>query len=182
MAAELVNAGVTVLATGGAEFPVFAAKTAAAKAEIPVVFVMGGDPVALGIVPSLARPAGTTTGISMLTSALENKRFGLLHEIVPAAKTVAALIDASRALAPTQIAELQDAALHAGVRLIVVNSNAGIDVEFSFRGCGWPRCRRHPNRRQSTILPPGGSRSSLSRRKAGFQRSMNGGILPTRAA
>jgi len=150
MAVELVNAGVTVIATGGAELPVFAAKAAAAKAEIPVVFVMGGDPVALGIVQSMARPAGATTGISMLTSVLENKRFGLLHEIVPAATAIAALIDPSRALAPTQTAELQDAALHAGVHLIVLNSHAGVDVESAFatavsQGAGAVQLAASPN-------------------------------------
>jgi len=91
LATELVRRQVTVIATGGAEFPPLAAS--AATKTIPIVFVLGLDPVKLGLVSSFARPVGNITGIHMFTSALENKRFGLLHEIVPNAKAVAALID-----------------------------------------------------------------------------------------
>jgi ABC-type uncharacterized transport system substrate-binding protein len=109
MAADLVGRGVRLIATGGAEYPALAAKAATANTGIPVVFVMGGDPVQLGIVPSLARPAGNVTGINMFTSALESKRFGLLHEIVPTAKSIAALVNPNRAVYRLQVAELQDA-------------------------------------------------------------------------
>lgn len=121
MATELVGRGVRLIATGGAEFPALAAKAAGGRANIPVVFVLGGDPVKLGLVSSLARPAGHVTGIAMLTSTLESKRFGLLHEIVPAAKTIAALVDSSRAVAQVQLTELNEAARMAKVRLVVLN-------------------------------------------------------------
>ena len=131
LAAELVRRQVTVIATGGAEFPPLAAE--AATKEIPIVFVLGFDPVKLGLVSSLARPAGNITGIQMLTTALENKRFGLLHEIVPNVSAVAALIDPSRVLvAQAQVAEVAEAANAAGVRLIVVNATTEADFAPAF--------------------------------------------------
>jgi putative ABC transport system substrate-binding protein len=130
LAAELVRRQVTVIATGGAEFPPLAAK--AATETIPIVFVMGVDPVKLGLVSSLARPAGNITGIQMFTTALENKRFGLLHEVVPNVSVVAALIDPSRAVAQAQVAELAEAANAAGVRLIVVNATTEADFVPAF--------------------------------------------------
>jgi putative ABC transport system substrate-binding protein len=126
LAAELVRRQVIVIATGGAEFPPLAAK--AATETIPIVFVMGGDPVKLGLVSNLARPTSNVTGIWMFTSALENKRFGLLHELAPKVNAIAALIDPSRAVAQAQIAELTEAARDADVRLIVVNATAEADL------------------------------------------------------
>ncbi len=131
LAAELVRRQVTVIATGGAEFPPLAAE--AATKTIPIVFVMGVDPVKLGLVSSLARPAGNITGIQMFTTALENKRFGLLHEAVPNVSAVAALIDPSRAVvAQAQVAELAEAANAAGVRLIVLNATTEADFVPAF--------------------------------------------------
>jgi putative tryptophan/tyrosine transport system substrate-binding protein len=133
MAAELAGwREVQLIATGGAEYPALAAKAAAAKAGIPVVFVFGGDPVKLGLVPSLARPAGHVTGIAMFTSYLESKRFGLLHEIIPAAKTVAALVDPTRAVVQNQLSELNDAASRAKVRLVVINASKESEFEAAF--------------------------------------------------
>ena len=131
LAAELVRRQVTVIATGGAEFPALAAK--AATKTIPIVSVMGADPIKLELVSSLARPTDNITGISMFTSALENKRFGLLHELVPKVNAIAALIDPSRAVvAQAQVAELKDAARDAVVRLIVVNATMEADFAPAF--------------------------------------------------
>ena len=131
LAAELVRRQVTVIAAGGAEFPPLAAE--AATKTIPIVFVMGVDPVKLGLVSSLARPAGNITGMQMFTTALENKRFGLLHEAVPNVSAVAALIDPSRAaVAQAQVAELAEAANAAGARLIVVNATTETDFVPAF--------------------------------------------------
>jgi ABC-type uncharacterized transport system substrate-binding protein len=64
-----------------------------ATATTPIIFGMGGDPVSLGLVGSLNHPGGNTTGVYFFTQGLEGKRFGLLHELVPAAKTIAVLIN-----------------------------------------------------------------------------------------
>jgi putative tryptophan/tyrosine transport system substrate-binding protein len=149
LAAELVRRQVTVIATGGAEFPTLAAK--AATKTIPIVFVTGTDPVKLEFVSSLARPAGNITGIQMFTTALENKRFGLLHEVVPNVSAVAALIDPSRAVvAQAQVAELVEAANAAGVRLIVVNATTEADFVPAFAkaiedGAGAMQACANPN-------------------------------------
>jgi putative ABC transport system substrate-binding protein len=130
LAAELVRRGVAAIATGGGEFPLLAAK--GATKTIPVVFVIGFDPVGLGIVPSLARPAGNVTGITMLTSALEGKRFGLLHEMIPKAQTIAAMIDPNRPVTQAQIEEVRAAAAQAGVKLVIVQASKEADFEPAF--------------------------------------------------
>ena len=130
LAADLVRRGVAVLATGGAERPALAAK--AATGTIPVVFVMGGDPIKLGIVPSMARPAGNVTGVTMLTTSLENKRFGLLREMIPKAQTIAAMIDPTRAVSQAQIEEVRAAAAQAGVKLVIVHASRESDFDAAF--------------------------------------------------
>jgi putative ABC transport system substrate-binding protein len=130
LAADLVRRGVALIATGGAERPALAAK--AATGSIPVVFVMGGDPVRLGIVPSMARPAGNITGITMLTLSLESKRFGLLHEMIPKARTIAAMIDPSRAVSQAQTEEVRAAAAQAGVKLVIVHATRESDFDSAF--------------------------------------------------
>jgi putative tryptophan/tyrosine transport system substrate-binding protein len=130
MAAELVRRGVTVIATGGGEFPALAAK--AATKTIPVVFVIGNDPVNLGLVPSLARPAGNVTGISMLTALLESKRFGLLREMIPGANTIAAMVDSSRNVTQTQVEEVRAAAAQLGVKLAIVEASKESDIAPAF--------------------------------------------------
>jgi putative ABC transport system substrate-binding protein len=129
-AADLVQRGVTVIATGGAERPIFAAKTA--TSTIPVVFVLGSDPVKLGIVTNIARPAGNVTGIHMLTPELESKRFGLLREMIPKASTIAAMIDTNRAASRGQIAEVRAAAAQAGIKVVIVPASKEADFAPAF--------------------------------------------------
>lgn len=130
LAADLVRRGVTVIATGGAEFPALAAK--GATRTIPVVFMVGDDPVTLGIVSSLARPAGNVTGISVLTATLESKRLGILHELIPHAKAIAALIDPNRPVAQRQIDELRSASAQTGAKLVILNATTEADLAPAF--------------------------------------------------
>jgi putative ABC transport system substrate-binding protein len=87
IAADLVGRRVALIVTSGGEPAAFAAK--AATATIPIVMVMGGDPVKEGLVVSLNRPGANVTGATVYAYNMESKRLGLLHEAVPAAKTIA---------------------------------------------------------------------------------------------
>ncbi len=85
-AASLVNAGVHVIVTGDGEYAARAAK--AATRAIPIVFVGVGDPVATGLVPSMARPGGNLTGVSSLGTDLAPKRIEILKTLYPGLRRV----------------------------------------------------------------------------------------------
>jgi len=92
MASDLVRQRVSVIATPVSTQATLAAKTAAAGAT-PIVFAVGGDPVALGLVASLNRPGGNITGISILNVELMPKRLGLLREMAPSTTHFNALVN-----------------------------------------------------------------------------------------
>ena len=91
LAADLVRRGVSVIAALGGTPTALAAK--AATQSIPVVFYVGVDPVERGIVAGLSRPGGNLTGVSSLAIELVPKRVEVLHELIPAATSVALLVD-----------------------------------------------------------------------------------------
>src|SRR5262245_27961608 len=107
LAADLVQRQVAVIFTGA--LAQFAAK--AATATIPIVFVMGGDPVRTGLVASLNRPGGNLTGITLLTVDLLAKRFGLLHDVVPQADVIGVLLYSDARDPSFQLEEVQTAGL-----------------------------------------------------------------------
>jgi putative ABC transport system substrate-binding protein len=129
LAAELVNRKVAVIAS--AFFPAtLAAK--AATSTIPIVFITGVDPVAAGLVASLARPGGNLTGLSNFNTRLIAKRFELLHEIVPRANTIAVLVNPKSPATQTIEAEARAAAQLLGLRVdvLVASTEDGIDAAF----------------------------------------------------
>jgi putative ABC transport system substrate-binding protein len=91
LAAELARRPVNVIATGSASLAVLAAKTA--TRTIPIVFLMGGDPVKLGLVASLNRPGGNLTGITTLNTEITPKRIEVLRELVPMTTIMAVLVN-----------------------------------------------------------------------------------------
>ena len=93
LAAELVGERVSVIVTLGGGSSALVAK--AATTSIPIVFIVGGDPVAIGLVPNMNRPGGNITGVTSLLPGLAQKRVGLLHELLPGATTIAVLVNPS---------------------------------------------------------------------------------------
>ena len=132
LAADFVRRKVAVIVTtsGGATL---AAK--AATPTIPIVFIMGGDPVEQGVVASLNRPGGNLTGISVLGAEVAAKRLELLHELVPKAESVAALLSASPTDSDYARAEtrgFQSAALALGLRLQLITAVTESDIAGAF--------------------------------------------------
>jgi ABC-type uncharacterized transport system substrate-binding protein len=129
LVSDLVRRPVTVLAvtsSTGAR----AAKQA--TSTIPIVFSIGEDPVATGIVDSLNRPGGNITGVYQFTAGLEAKRLGLLHEMVPKVTTMAVLVNPNFPASETQLRDVQEAAPRLGVQLIVVRANVESDFDAAF--------------------------------------------------
>jgi putative ABC transport system substrate-binding protein len=130
LADELVRSGVTVIAAMGTPATGLAAKSA--TTTIPIVFVTGGDPVQLGLVPNLNRPSGNITGVYMLTAALEPKRLELLHEVVPKAATIGVLIDPNSLDTQIQLDELPAAARSIGQRIVFLKAGNSRDIDAAF--------------------------------------------------
>jgi putative ABC transport system substrate-binding protein len=130
MMAELVQRQVTVIAATSTPAAV-AAK--AMVTTIPVVFETGGDPVRLGLVPSLSRPGGNITGVSQTNVEMVAKRLELLHQMIPAVGTFALLVNpANPSLAEPTVTEVQAAARGLGLELHVVNASTEADFDLAF--------------------------------------------------
>jgi putative ABC transport system substrate-binding protein len=138
MAAELVQQRVAVIvAAGAATVPV----AKAATATIPIIFVTGVDPVAMGLVSSLNRPGGNLTGITSLGTELGAKKLELLREVVPTATSIAALINPSVPDAEVQTRDLQAAARTLGLQLHVLHASTERDFDAAFAVMAQSRSR-----------------------------------------
>jgi putative tryptophan/tyrosine transport system substrate-binding protein len=129
-AADLVRRGVDVIAAPGSPPGTVAAK--AATTTIPIVFFLGGDPVASGFVASLNRPGGNLTGVTTLGADLGPKRLELLHEVVPMATLFAALINPTGSNPDVFIKNAQAGARTLGVGLEVVQASTDSDLDSVF--------------------------------------------------
>jgi ABC-type uncharacterized transport system substrate-binding protein len=130
LATELVHRQVAVIVTTVAS-ATFAAK--AATTTIPIVFLVGDDPVRLGLVASLARPSGNLTGINVFTAELTAKRLELLRELVPRAARVAVLVNpADGPLTESTLRDGQAAARAMGLQIQVLNANTTREIDAAF--------------------------------------------------
>ena len=130
LAAELVRRQVAVIATTSTP-AAFAAK--AATTTIPIVFEIGFDPVALGLVASLNRPGSNLTGVTNLSVEVALKQLELLNELVPTATTMALLVNpTNRALAEVVSRDAQLAASKLGLQLHVLHASTERDIDTVF--------------------------------------------------
>jgi putative ABC transport system substrate-binding protein len=131
LANDLAGRQVTVLYTAGGSISAFEAHKA--SNTIPLVYVMGSDPVKVGLAASFNHPGGNATGVTLITNGLEAKRIELLHQLVPSATLMAALVNPDNLNAPDVIAELQSAgkALGVTIHLLQAANDAQLDASFA---------------------------------------------------
>jgi putative ABC transport system substrate-binding protein len=129
LAADLVRRRAAVIIANSST-AALAAK--AATTTIPIVFAMGGDPVALRLVASLNRPGGNVTGSVNLTAELVAKQLQLLRELIPSAAVFGVLADPAMVVTQSTIADLQAAAGTLGRALVVVYARTDSDLETAF--------------------------------------------------
>jgi putative ABC transport system substrate-binding protein len=129
-ALELVQRDVAVI------FAITMPETLAAKAatkSIPIIFQVGVDPVATGLVTSLSRPGGNLTGASMLNIELVAKRLQILHEMVPTATSIAYLVNSDNQVGTdTETNALQLAASALGIHILVLNVTETSELDGAF--------------------------------------------------
>ena len=131
LAADLARRQVVLIAATGGISPALAAK--AATTTVPIVFIVSADPVALGLVASLARPGGNLTGINFLNSELTAKRLELLHELVPTATRVAVLVNPSNAdYANNALREVDAVARSAALQVQVLKASTIREINAAF--------------------------------------------------
>jgi putative ABC transport system substrate-binding protein len=133
LAAELVDRRVSVIATGRNTFAALAAK--AATTTIPIVFLIGGDPVNAGLVNSLNRPGGNVTGVTTLNVEITPKRLEVLRELLPATSIMAVLINPLNdpAIVEAERRQAQEAANTLGLQMIhVLQASTERDLDDAF--------------------------------------------------
>jgi putative tryptophan/tyrosine transport system substrate-binding protein len=137
LAADLVRRRVAAIVTSGPPSS-FAAKTA--TTTIPIVFLVGNDPVQLGLATSLSRPDGNLTGINILNSELASKRLELLRDLLPGAGRIAVLVNpADASLTETQLKDVSAAARSMGIQIQVHNADTSAEIDAAFGKMGRER-------------------------------------------
>jgi putative ABC transport system substrate-binding protein len=130
LASDLVRLKVDVIATSGGDRSAVSAKSA--TQTIPIVSVIGGDPVAAGLVTNLARPGGNLTGVSFLTAELMPKRLDLLAELIPGATQVALLVNPNNPQSDGVRKSMLDAARLKGVQLHILEASRESEIDSAF--------------------------------------------------
>src|SRR5262249_4880407 len=153
MAAELVDDSVGAIVALG---PAAALAAKGASTTIPVVFVIGADPVDLGLVSSLNRPGGNVTGVTFFVNTLGAKRLELLHELVPSASHMGFLVNPTNPTSESQVADVRAAAHERRVDLMIVNAGSEREIDAAFASFVQQRVNAIV-RRRFTVFEPGGS-------------------------
>jgi putative tryptophan/tyrosine transport system substrate-binding protein len=131
LAADLVRRKVAVIAATSATAPALAARVA--TTTIPILFLVGEDPVRHGLVASLARPDGNLTGINFFNAELVAKRLGLLRELVPAGTRMAVLVNpADVATAKAAVRDVDATARAMGLQIQVFNASTSREIDAAF--------------------------------------------------
>ena len=130
LAAELAQRQVSIIVAGGSPASALAAKSV--TTTIPIVFMNAADPVAIGLVKSFNRPGGNVTGATLLSAELVSKRLGILHDLLPAVKKVAVLVNPARPGVDAQKTQVQSAAQALGLALHVLAASSERDFHPVF--------------------------------------------------
>ncbi len=178
MASELVHKPVTVLVAAGGEPAALAA--AATTKTIPIVYLIGGDPVKEGLAASFNRPGGNATGVTLGTTLLEPKRFGLLHELIPPAIKFGVLLNPKFPGSDSQARDVQAAADATGIQIEILRASSDDELETVFQTIAAHRIPAlavcadpfFDTRREKTC---GSCRKSRSARHVSFSRIYGGG-------
>jgi putative ABC transport system substrate-binding protein len=129
MAAEFVRRNVRVIAAGA---PPAALAAKAATTTIPIVFVVGFDPIKAGLVASFNRPGSNATGVCLITSILAQKRVELVLELIPKARTISMIVNPTFPDTAIEIQDAQTAANANGRQLHIVNAATASDIDNAF--------------------------------------------------
>ena len=130
IAAELVKLKVDLIVTSGST----TLQTKKQTAEIPIIFALASEPVATGMVASLARPGGNVTGLSLEAPDLAGKRLGLLHEAVPKLRRLAVLTDITYPASVLEMEEIKTVAAGLGFEFLPLEIRHPEDIEPAFAG------------------------------------------------
>jgi putative ABC transport system substrate-binding protein len=132
LATDLVRRQAAVIVTVGGDPPALAAK--AATSTIPIVFMVGRNPVKFGLVASLNHPGGNATGVNLYITETEAKRIELLRDLLPTATTLAVLMNPKTADSEIQLSEVLAAARALRRQIEVMNASTELDIDTAFVG------------------------------------------------
>jgi len=130
LAADLIRRRVAVIATPGSTPAALAAK--AATTTIPIVFLVAGDPIALGLVASLNLPGSNATGVNFQLVELVTKRLGMLREIAPGSNRFVALVNPNSAYTEVEVKDLQANASALGLPIEILRAGTGREIDAAF--------------------------------------------------
>jgi putative ABC transport system substrate-binding protein len=129
LAADLIDHGVGIIV---ALYLVAARAAKAATQTVPIVFVTGSDPIVEGLVSSLSRPTSNLTGVAFMFTRLGEKNLATLHELVPKAVVIGALVNPNNPNAEPQTRDLQAAARALGLELVILAAGSDRDIDGVF--------------------------------------------------